>query len=180
MTIRTPSQTIGPFFHVGLKWEGGDKVAFQGTGKRIVLTGRVTDGAGNAVGDALIETWQADPAGKAPGGGSAAGASGYSRTATDGEGRYRIETLMPGACSGAGGEKFVPQIHVTIFARGLLKALRTRVFLAEAGAIGGDPLAIAAGPRASTLVAKQDAKDASTWVWDVRLQGKDETAFLEP
>ena len=180
MTIRTPSQTIGPFFHVGLKWEGSDKVAFQGSGKRIVLSGRVYDGAGNAVTDALIETWQADPEGKAPGAGSAESVSGYSRTATDGEGRYRIETLMPGACSGANGEKFAPQIHVTIFARGLLKALRTRVFLADAGALGGDPLAKAAGPRAGTLVAKQDAKDASLWVWDVRMQGKDETAFLEP
>ena len=180
MAIRTPSQTIGPFFHVGLKWEGGDKVTFQGTGKRVVLTGRMTDGAGNAVADALIETWQADPAGKPPGAGGTAGAPGYSRAATDAEGRYRIETLMPGACSGPKGEKYAPQIHVTIFARGLLKALRTRVFLAEAGAIGGDPLAKAAGARAGTLVAKQDAKDPSVWVWDVRLQGKDETAFLEP
>ncbi len=180
MTIRTPSQTIGPFFHVGLKWEGGEKVAFQSSGKSIVLTGRVYDGAGNAITDALIETWQADPEGKAPGAGSAASAPGYSRAATDGEGRYRIETLMPGACTGAKGEKYAPQIHVTLFARGLLKALRTRVFLADAGALSGDPLAKAAGSRAGTLVAKQDAKDASLWIWDMRLQGKDETAFLEP
>ena len=180
MHIRTPSQTIGPFFHVGLKWEGGEKVAFEAAGERIVLTGRVDDGAGNAVADALIETWQAGPDGKAPAPGSKATPSGYGRAATDAEGRYTIETLMPGACTGAGGEHYAPQIHVTIFARGLLKALRTRVFLADAAAVKDDPLAQAAGPRVGTLIAAQDAASPGTWRWDVRLQGKDETAFIEP
>ena len=179
MTIRTPSQTIGPFFHVGLKWEDGEKVAFQAAGQRIVLTGRVYDGADSAVTDALIETWQAGPDGKVPTALADAKASGYSRVATDEEGRYTIETLMPGPCAGTGGEKYPPQIHVTIFARGLLKALRTRVFLAAPEAVSGDPLARAAGARVATLVASRDPKETSTWHWDVRLQGKDETAFLQ-
>lgn len=180
MTLRTPSQTIGPFFHVGLKWEGGEKVAFAIPGERIVLTGRVFDGAGNPVADALIETWQAGPDGKVPGAGTVPKPSGYSRVATDGEGRYTIETLMPGACAGAGGEKLPPQVHVTIFARGLLKAVRTRVFLADADTVRNDPLARAAGPRVATLMAVPDAKAPGTWRWDIRLQGKDETAFIEP
>lgn len=180
MNIRTPSQTIGPFFHVGLKWEGGEKVAFETQGERIVLTGRVQDGAGNAVADALIETWQAGPDGNAPAPGSAASVTGYSRAATDADGRYSIETLMPGACIGADGDKFPPQIHVTIFARGLLKALRTRVFLAEPAAVKDDPLARAAGSRAGTLIAVRDSKEPGTWRWDVRFQGKDETVFIEP
>ena len=180
MTLRTPSQTIGPFFHVGLKWEGGDNVAFAIPGERIVLTGRVFDGAGNAIADALIETWQAGPDGKVPAAGTAPKPSGYSRAATDGEGRYSIETLMPGACTGAGGEKLPPQVHVTIFARGLLKALRTRVFLADAEAVRNDPLARAAGARVATLLASPDARAPGTWRWDIRLQGKEETAFIEP
>jgi protocatechuate 3,4-dioxygenase alpha subunit len=179
MALRTPSQTIGPFFHVGLKWDDGNKVAFASTGEKIVLAGIVYDGSGALVTDALVETWQADPAGKVPGMGAEAKPSGYSRAATDSDGRYSIETLMPGACSGPAGEKYAPQLHVTIFARGLLKAVRTRVFLASAEAIKGDPLAHAAGARSATLIAAQDAKDKGVWHWDVRLQGKDETAFIE-
>ncbi len=179
MGARTPSQTIGPFFHVGLKWEDGEKVQFAVSGERIVLTGCVYDGAGTPIADALIETWQADPAGKVPGAGAAMRAYGYSRAMTGSDGRYTIDTQMPGACTGPGGEKYAPQINVTIFARGLLKAVRTRVFLAPADAIKDDPLARAAGARAGTLVAVRDAKDPKAWRWDVRLQGKDETAFIE-
>jgi len=179
MRNRTPSQTIGPFFHVGLKWEDGEKVQFAGSGEKIVLTGCVYDGAGTPIADAMVESWQADPAGKVPGAGAAARAYGYSRAMTANDGRFTIETLMPGACTGAGGEKYAAQLNVTIFARGLLKAVRTRVFLAAADAIKDDPLARAAGPRANTLIAARDAKDQKVWRWDVRLQGKDETAFIE-
>ena len=179
MATRTPSQTIGPFFHVGLKWENGEKVPFAGSGEAITLTGRVYDGAGAPIDDALIETWQADPAGRVPAAGDAARACGYSRIATDAGGNYSLETLMPGACVGPGGEKYAPQINVTIFARGLLKPVRTRVFLAAAEALGDDPLARAAGGRAKTLVAARDARDSKLWRWDVRLQGKDETVFIE-
>lgn len=179
MTIRTPSQTIGPFFHVGLRWEGGEKVAFQTAGAPLVLTGRVYDGSGAVIADGLIETWQAGPDGAAPRAGTSPKAAGYSRAATDSEGRYRIETLMPGACAGPGGEKYSAQLHVTIFARGLLKALRTRVILADAESARSDPLVQAAGPRAGTLIAACDPKDPGTWHWDIRFQGKDETAFIE-
>lgn len=179
MAIRTPSQTIGPFFHVGLKWEGGDKVAFQTAGTPVALTGRVYDGAGMPVADALIETWQAAPDGTAPAPGALSKAAGYSRVATDSEGRYRIDTLMPGSCAGPRGEKYPPQIHVTLFARGLLKALRTRVVLADPESARSDPLVRAAGQRAATLIAARDAKELGTWHWDVRLQGNGETAFIE-
>jgi len=179
MITRTPSQTIGPFFHVGLKWDDGHKVQFAGTGERITLTGRVFDGAGAPIDDALIETWQADPSGNVPATGDAERACGYSRVATDATGEYRIDTLMPGACKGARGENFAPQINVTIFARGLLKPVRTRVFLVPQDAIKNDPLAQAAGDRAQTLVASRDARDSNVWRWDVRLQGKDETVFIE-
>lgn len=178
MITRTPSQTIGPFFHVGLKWDGAYKVLFAMPGERIVLTGRVYDGNGAAIADALLETWQADPMGKVPGTGDAALPYGYSRVATGSDGRYTLDTMLPGACMGPGGEKYAPQINVTIFARGLLKAVRTRVFLATQEVVKVDPLVRAAGTRAATLVATRDAIDPKTWHWDVRLQGKDETVFI--
>ena len=179
MSIRTPSQTIGPFFHVGLKWSDSEKVGFACVGEKIRLTGRVYDGAGSFVADALIETWQADSVGKVPAAGTQEKAHGYSRAATDSEGRFTIDTLMPGACIGPGGEKYAPQIHVTIFARGLLKAVRTRVFLAAPDSIGDDPLARASGQRVKTLVAAKDPKTPEVWHWDVRLQGEGETVFIE-
>jgi protocatechuate 3,4-dioxygenase alpha subunit len=179
MIVRTPSQTIGPFFHVGLKWENGNQVELGSPGEQIVLTGHIYDGAGAIVTDALIETWQADSTGKIPGAGSAGKAQGYSRAATDEAGMFTIETLMPGACRGPAGEAYAPQLHVTLFARGLLKAVRTRVFMASREAIKDDPLAHAAGPRAATLIAAKDARDPKIWRWDVRLQGKDETVFIE-
>ena len=179
MILRTPSQTIGPFFHVGLKWDEGNKVVFGSAGEKVILTGLVFDGSGTPTADALIETWQADPGGKVPVAGPAAKPYGYSRAATDSDGRFMIETLMPGACIGASGEEYAPQIQVTIFARGLLKAVRTRVFLAAHETIKDDPLARAAGARVATLVAARDAKDPKVWRWDVRLQGKDETVFIE-
>ena len=179
MALGTPSQTIGPFFHVGLKWEAGGKVQFATPGERIALTGSVYDGAGAPIGDALVETWQADPAGRIPGPGDTVRAYGYSRIFTAADGRYRLDTLLPGGCTGPGGEKYAPQINVTIFARGLLKAVRTRVFLAPQDALKDDPLARAAGQRLATLVAVRDAKDPQTWHWDVRLQGRDETVFIE-
>jgi protocatechuate 3,4-dioxygenase, alpha subunit len=179
MTLRTPSQTIGPFFHVGLKWEEGQRVAFATTGEKITLTGRVYDGAGSPVSDALIETWQAGPDGKPPATGAGAKPHGYGRTATDADGRYAIDTVMPGAWSTSGGVSYAPQIHVTLFARGLLKAVRTRVVLGSPESARNDPLIKAAGARAATLIATRDPKSAATWRWDVRLQGADETAFIE-
>ena len=168
---RTPSQTIGPFFHESLRWRDGGQVAFAAKGQAIVLAGRVLDGAGNPVGDAMIETWQLSPAGSAPG--AAAGAanpSGYGRVETAKDGSFRFETSMPGGA--------LPCIDITIFARGLLKALRTRVYLADEAAVRADPALapIAASPRIRTLVATPAGDGA--YRWDVRLQGEGETVFF--
>ena len=181
MPKQTPSQTVGPFFSRGLLWDDGGKVLFAGRGERITLAGRVLDGAGAPVADALLETWQADAAGKVPAAGDAARPHGYGRVSTGPDGGFAIETVMPGAYPGPGGETYAPQLHVTIFARGLLKAVRTRVFLAGLDAIKDDPLARAVGnaDRLKTLVAARDPKDPRMYHWDVRLQGEGETAFLE-
>ncbi len=181
MARQTPAQTIGPFFLDELRWSDGSKVLFSAQGERITLTGRVFDGAGAPIADALLETWQADPAGKMPAAGNGDRPCGYGRVVTGSDGSYAIETMLPGRFTGAGGEKYAPQLNVTLFARGLLKAVRTRVFLAGMDAIKDDPLARTIGnpERLKTIIAVRDPKNPKIYHWDVRLQGKDETVFIE-
>jgi protocatechuate 3,4-dioxygenase alpha subunit len=181
MARPTPSQTVGPFFARELLWPDGGTVLFADRGERITLTGRVLDGAGAPVVDALFETWQADGAGRLPSGGSGARPHGYGRICTGSDGDYSIDTVMPGAVTGPKGEAYAPQLSVTIFARGLLKGVQTRVFLAPLEAIKDDPLARAIGDpeRLRTLVATPDAANPRIYRWDVRLRGAGETVFIE-
>jgi protocatechuate 3,4-dioxygenase, alpha subunit len=171
MAERTPSQTIGPFYHFGLRWPEGGKVAFSEKGKAVVLTGRIFDGTGEPVSDALVETWQRSAAGASPA--AASGSSnphGFGRVETDKDGTYRIETTLPGGTA--------PSIDISIFARGLLKPLRTRVYLAPEAAVRADPALapIANSTRVKTLVATPHG--ANEYRWDVRLQGDGETVFF--
>jgi len=177
----TPSQTVGPFFARELLWKDGGIVLFPGRGERITLTGCVFDGTGAPIYDALFETWQADSSGQFPSGHDGARPYGYGRVSTDTEGRYAIETIMPGSFKGPGGERYAPQISVSIFARGLLKALQTRVFLAPLDAIKDDPLVCAIGDpeRIRTLIASRDPGDPKLYRWDVRLRGAGEAVFIE-
>lgn len=172
MAARTPSQTVGPFFHEALRWRDGGKIAFAENGKRIVVTGTMIDGGGNPVGDAMIETWQRSPQGTTPA--SATGEAnphGFGRVETAKDGTFRIETSMPGGA--------VPCIDVAIFARGLLKPLRTRIYLASEEQVRADPSlkALAASPRLATLVA---SANGAQFRWDVCLQGEGETVFFAP
>jgi protocatechuate 3,4-dioxygenase alpha subunit len=181
MARPTPSQTVGPFFARELLWKDGGVVLFPGRNERITLTGRVLDGAGVPIYDALFETWQADAAGRIPSGDDGSRPYGYGRVSTDTDGRYEIETVMPGPFKGPNGERYAPQIHVAIFARGLLKALHTRVFLAPLEAIADDPLARAIGDdtRLRTLIAARDPGNPRLYRWDVRLRGDGEAVFIE-
>jgi protocatechuate 3,4-dioxygenase alpha subunit len=177
----TPSQTVGPFFARELIWTDGGKVLFADGGDRVTLTGRVLDGNGAPVVDALFETWQADAAGRWPAGGEGDRPYGYGRVSTGADGGYAIETVVPGPFRGPAGETYAPQLSVSIFARGLLKAVQTRVFLAPLDAIKDDPLARAIGnrDRLQTLVAARDPGNPRTYRWEVRLRGVDETVFIE-
>jgi protocatechuate 3,4-dioxygenase, alpha subunit len=169
--LRTPSQTIGPFFHESLRWRDGGRVAFAEKGTAIVLAGRVFDGADNPVGDAMIETWQHSPAGSAPGAASgAANPSGFGRVETAKDGGFRIETSLPGGP--------IPCIDVLIFSRGLLKALRTRVYLVDEERVRADPWvrSLAQSPRLKTLIAAKSGD--GQYRWDIRLQGEGETVFF--
>lgn len=151
---RTPSQTVGPFFHEALRWQAGGPANTIGA-KRVVLTGRMFDGAGEPVGDALVEAWHADS---------------FARVETQKDGTFRIETAMPTTQA--------PYLEIAILARGLLKALRTRVYLAPEDKVRGEPLlaTIAGTPRLSTLVACPASE--GEYRWDVRLQGEGETVFF--
>lgn len=157
MADRTPSQTVGPFFHEALRWSEGGKVAPGAPGKRIALTGKLVDGGGNPVGDALVEAWQSNP-------------PGFGRVETAQDGTYRFETTLPTGPA--------PSIDIAIFARGLLKPLRTRVYLGGEASARADPMLKPLGdsPRLRTLVATPSG-DAQ-FHWDVRLQGEGETVFF--
>lgn len=193
----TPSQTIGPFLAIGLPWPDGPFVVPEGTPGAITVSGVVLDGAGEPVPDALIETWQAAPDGSfahpddprgpgaawRPGAGAGSGFRGFGRCPTDAGGRYRIITLRPGALPGPGGRTEAPHIDVSVFARGLLDRVVTRIYFPdETAANAADPVlaGITAGDRRATLIAvTEPGAGPGTFRFDIRLQGGRETVFLD-
>jgi len=164
----TPGQTVGPFFGFALPFAGDAQLVPPGHPDAIELTGRVLDGAGEPVPDALLEIWQTDAAGRVC---TDAGSlhrdgftfTGFGRAATDRTGRYRFTTLRPGT----------PFLAMTVFARGLLNRLFTRVYLP--GAADDALLASLPADRRRTLIAVADGRRL---LFDVRLQGEGETAFF--
>jgi protocatechuate 3,4-dioxygenase, alpha subunit len=180
----TPSQTVGPFFAIGLPWADGPQVVPEGTAGAIVITGRVTDGAGEPVPDALIETWQAAPDGSFAHPGDPRGPGpafrGFGRCPTGTDGRYRIHTLRPGPVPTGDGGTQAPHVDVSVFARGLLDRLVTRIYFPdEAAANASDPVlaTIPGRGRRDTLVAVQDAP--GEFRFDIRLRGEGETVFFD-
>ncbi|MDU0342024.1 protocatechuate 3,4-dioxygenase subunit alpha [Bosea rubneri] len=181
----TPSQTIGPFFAYALtpRAYGGkelatEQVATEGVaGERIRIEGTVYDGDGVPVGDAMLETWQADAEGRFNAAGNA-GFTGFGRAETSAEGAYFIETVRPGALPGPNGAMQAPHLTVSVFARGLLIRLATRVYFdGEPGNVGDPVLALVPKERRATLIAKRGAD--GVYRFDVRLQGEGETVFFD-
>ena len=179
----TPSQTVGPFFARALPWPEGPYVVPDGTPGAFWIRGRVLDGDGAPVADALVETWQADPDGRFDhpddrrGVAGAAGFRGFGRCPTDADGRYGIHTVQPGRVPGPDGGDQAPHIDLSIFARGLLDRLVTRLYLPnEAAANAADPvLAELAEPVRATLIA---SVTGDGYTFDIRLQGEHETVFF--
>lgn len=169
----TPSQTVGPYFHIGLSRPGTNCLAGADTpGQHIVIQGQVTDGDGVAVPDALVEIWQADAAGVYRGGDGDA-FRGAGRCGVDADGRFVFETVKPGAVDGQ-----APHVNVAVFARGLLTHLYTRIYFddePEANATDG-VLAQVPAARRGTLVA---VREGDHYRFDVRLQGEGETVFFD-
>ncbi|WP_033342495.1 protocatechuate 3,4-dioxygenase subunit alpha [Catenuloplanes japonicus] len=170
----TPSQTVGPYLSIGLPWPDGPEVVAPGTPGAVRLAGTVFDGTGAVVPDALIETWQADPAGAF---GPETGFRGFGRCPTDDAGDWAILTLKPGIVPDRGGRPQAPHIDVSVLARGLLHRVVTRIYFAdEAEANAADPvLATVPEHRRSTLVA---VAAPGGYRFDIRLQGDHETVFF--
>jgi protocatechuate 3,4-dioxygenase alpha subunit len=177
MPSATPSQTIGPYWHLIEHPEWADLTRFGAQGEVIRLTGRIVDGGDVAVTNACVEVWQADPQ-------LSEHFPGFGRCRTDQEGRFTFTTLKPGpAPMGAlgGGEANTlqaPHLAVAILARGLLRHLATRLYFAGEALNAQDPvlLAISEARRTTLIVC---SPHPGTWQLDVRLQGGDETVFLE-
>jgi protocatechuate 3,4-dioxygenase alpha subunit len=181
----TPSQTVGPFLAIGLPWPDGPDVVPPGTPGAIMIGGRVLDGAGEPVPDALVETWQAAPDGSFahpddPRGGGDPGFRGFGRSATGPGGRYAIVTLRPGPLPAPGGGTQAPHLDVSVFARGLLDRVVTRIYLAdEQAANAADPVLATVEPeRRGTLMA-EPASEPGEFRFDIRLSGPGETVFFD-
>lgn len=172
MGVATASQTIGPYWHLIEDPTWFDLTRFGATGDRIELTGTVRDGAGGLVTDAAIEIWQSSPA-------ASDLFPGYGRCRTGPDGAYRFITLKPGPVAGLGNAQQAPHVAITIFARGLLAALTTRLYFAGEVLNETDPvLSLIEDPAArGTLIARSTG--SGVWNLDICLQGESETVFME-
>jgi protocatechuate 3,4-dioxygenase alpha subunit len=184
----TPAQTVGPFFSMALPWDDGPYVVPSGTAEGFWVRGQLFDGVGEPVSDGLIETWQADPDGRFdhpddPRGAvrsSVPGFRGFSRVATGGDGSFAFLTLKPGVLPSPDGVAEAPHIDITVFARGLLNRVVTRLYFPdEAIANETDPVLSAIdGLRSrSKLVASPTADGGLQF--DIHLQGPHETPFFD-
>jgi protocatechuate 3,4-dioxygenase alpha subunit len=187
--IPSASQTVGPFFNYALTADASLGImALPGAeGERIQLKFRIVDGDGEPTpADSLIELWQADSRGRYchPADPHAADADpnfrGFGRLETGENGACTFETVKPGAIAAHSGSMQAPHINVSVFARGLLKQLHTRVYFAGEPLIDSDPiLALVPEHRRATLLARALPDSGNAWLFEIRLQGASETVFFE-
>jgi protocatechuate 3,4-dioxygenase alpha subunit len=168
----TASQTIGPFFKMGVEWAEATELVDPGAPGAVTIEGRVLDGDGAPVPDAVVEIWQADAQGRFPPA-TDQGWTGFGRALTGPDGGFRFVTLAPGPVD----DRQAPHIDVSVFARGLLQRVVTRCYLpGDTDAHARDPLLSGLDPdRRSTLVAMGEG---DVMRFDVHLQGDQETVFL--
>jgi protocatechuate 3,4-dioxygenase alpha subunit len=203
MSDITPSQTVGPFFAYGLapkgrchwdpdgtySWKetvGDNLVTPDATGEKIHIEGRVTDGDGMPINDAMIEIWQADAQGRyaSPQDSRALPNTqfkGFGRSATDKDGIYSFDTIKPGPVPGPHGKQQAPHIVVCVFSRGMLRQIYTRLYFSDEAANTSDPiLALVPPDRRGTLIAHKESRNGQTlYRFDIRVQGADETVFFD-
>ena len=186
--VPIPSQTVGPYFHLGLT-DGravGCIAQPDAKGERVWLTCRVLDGDGLPVDDAMLEVWQADFQGKynhpddMQDKQADPACRGFGRVGTGSDGSCQFETIKPGGVRGIGGIPQAPHLNVAVFARGLLRHLYTRIYFAGDPANEKDPvLAFVPKERRATLTAQPDSARAGHWRFDIHLCGEQETVFLD-
>jgi protocatechuate 3,4-dioxygenase alpha subunit len=181
----TPSATVGPYLSIGLTWADGPYAVAEGTEGAIWLRGRVLDGNGDIVPDAMIETWQADPDGgfdhpDAPEGRRRfPGFRGLGRSHTvEPPGEYGVLTLKPGRVPDGNGGFQAPHVDVSLFARGLLDRVVTRIYFGDEAEANAEDDVLQSLPddrSRATLIAQPTADG---YVLDFHLQGEDETVFF--
>lgn len=180
----TPSQTVGPYLHIGFDWLAKTDLVTKDTpGERIRLEGQLVDGEGVAVPDGVIEIWQANAQGNYA---SAAdtvaqgeGFSGFGRCSTDVDGRFHFSTIKPGRVLAAADGWQAPHIAVNIFARGLLRQLVTRIYFPGDANQEDWVLQQVPAARRATLIAQPIDDQPNTFYWQVALGGSHETVFFE-
>ncbi len=186
-SVSTPSQTVGPFLSIGMTWERGEYVVPEDVPDSFWIRGRLLDGAGDAVPDGVIETWQADPSGAfghalTPLGSAVekpTGFGGFGRSMTGPDGQYGVHTVKPGRVEDGQGGFQAPHLDVSVLARGLLNRVITRIYFAdEIEANAADPVlsTLADDHARSTLIAQPDGNGG--YALDIRLQGDAETVFF--
>lgn len=194
----TPSQTAGPYVHIGMTPNfceitgvydadlGATMLTPDTAGERILITGRVIDGAGQPVSDAVVELWQADASGSfvapmAPGSNATPAFTGWGRQPLSAEGEFRFETIKPGRVPGPDGKLMAPHVALWVVARGINIGLQTRIYFAdEAEANAADWVLGKVPPfRRDTLIARREAGPVPNYVLDIHLQGERETVFFD-
>jgi protocatechuate 3,4-dioxygenase, alpha subunit len=181
----TPSQTVGPFFHDALVDEDRSKLVATSHPSAVRIEGTIYDGAGEPVPDAMVEIWQANEAGRyddptddredPPH--DPKTFSGFGRSGTDADGRFSFVTVKPGP--GPDRSLQSPHVMVSVFARGLLRRLVTRVYFPnEIDANSSDPVlsTIEDANLRDSMIAREEG---GVLRFDIRLQGESQTAFFE-
>jgi protocatechuate 3,4-dioxygenase alpha subunit len=184
--LTTPSQTVGPYLSIGFTALANDAIAPSGAaGEHLTIEGRVVDGDGKPVSDAVLEIWQADASGtyihaKDASSSTAGKFRGFGRILVDAQGAFRFTTVKPAAVPGPKGAMQAPHLVVTVFMRGLLKQLLTRIYFPDDPGNAGDPiLLLVPAERRATLVAKRSPQVKATLQWNLVLQGENETVFFD-
>lgn len=172
MAIMTASQTIGPYWHILEDPSWSDLTRFGAEGEKIQLVGTIYDGDGKPCSDACVEIWQPDPA-------TSDSFPGFGRSNTDRSGTFRFTTIKPGPVAGRGNSQQAPHIAIWILSRGLMTGLATRAYFQNEPMNETDPLlqSIDDPKRRASLIAVRE--DDGTWRLDIRLQGDNETVFLD-
>jgi len=183
----TASQTAGPFLHLGLteKNSVGRVAGKHAQGERVRLRCRITDADGAPVPDAVVEIWQANSLGKyqhpddpqqKP---DDPDCYGFGRLAVGEDGRCTFETVRPGCVPGPDNSVQAPHLNISIFARGLLKHLVSRIYFAGDPEIANDPVMRLVPPeRRESLLAHPDPTHPGSWLFEIRLSGEAETVFF--
>jgi protocatechuate 3,4-dioxygenase alpha subunit len=181
------SQTVGPFFSIGLTRLKQDNLAGEGvSGERVTIVGRILDGDGKPVPDGLVETWQANAHGKYAhpeddqNKSIETGFKGFGRVITDDQGRFQLTTIKPGSVLAPDGKTQAPHIAVSVFARGLERRLVTRLYFPDEPSNSSDfALNLVEPARRETLIAKKIADKSGMLEWNIILQGPGETVFFD-